>query len=105
MSYAIGYVIYGIPFTESISKFYEELELDPEEHFNFVYSGSAHIIPGWCGVLLDTIDECNNICIKNVKLQPLEQDVQEAKSKINKLPDEIKKMSNPIDMYIIWGTS
>lgn len=104
--YAIGNIIYGIPYSEKVLEFFENNDLlDPEEYFEFVYSGSGDIPAGWCGIVLDRINECSNIRFKDLKSQPSEQDVQKALSKIDNLPEEIKNLSDPPDVYIVWSTS
>lgn len=108
MSYAIGYIIYGVPLNESISDYlYEQEKLedfDIEEHFDTRYSGSGDT-PGWCGVQLDRIDECGNFPISSVRMKPTEQEMQQAQEKIDKLPPEIKSLLDPVDVYIVWGSS
>lgn len=104
--YAIGNIIYGIPYSEEILAFFENNEsLDPAEYFEFVYSGSGDIPAGWCGVLLDSISEGNNTSLKELELQPSEENVEQVKEKFNKLPHDIKKICLPIDVYLVWSTS
>lgn len=114
MSYAIGHIIYGIPFTSKISKtFNEYIKANPDKEglelddigFEFVYSGSADYTPGWCGVQLDRITELNDCCISNLKLNPSEKESKEAIDKVAALPQCIKDVSFLIDTYIVWGTS
>jgi hypothetical protein len=114
MSYAIGYIIYGVPYSEEIDNLFESdvndnediEEMSPEDlGFELVYSGSADIRPGWCGVHLDTIDECGTQRVKDLILSPTEQQKQEAITKINALPENIKKLCDEVDTYIIWGSS
>jgi len=118
MSYAIGHIIYGVPYSDAINNYLnssedldesEDLEsedyFDPEEYFEFTYSGSSDIMPGWCGVLLDTIDECGTLAVSDIKLTPTESDKIKAKDKIDKLPEDLKALLDPVDVYIVWGTS
>lgn len=112
--YAIGYIIYGVPYSEDIDKLFDS-DLENEEGieevcpedlgFEFVYSGNGYIRPGWCGVRLDTIDECGTQRVKDLILSPTEEQKQRALAKIADLPENIRKLCDEVDTYIIWGTS
>lgn len=107
MSYAIGYIVYGFPVTEELNNAYEEMDEDWTEldAFEHRYSGSASIRPGWCGVLLCTIDECNDVLVSNLKLTPTAEQKTKAEAKFALLPKNIQAMCPPMDTYIIWGSS
>lgn len=65
----IGNVIYGIRLTDEIrravSNLMAELEIspsDPESYgFTELYSGNAPEVPGYCGVLIKVINECEDV--------------------------------------------
>ncbi len=119
MSYAIGYVVYGIPYSYDIAKAIASNNKDEdydvtadnadeiaenESWFEFRYSGNGEP-PGWCGVVLDRIDECNNLKVSELNFQPSDMQKKTAEDKINNLPEYVRKVSNQADVYILWGSS
>ncbi len=122
MSYAIGHIIYGIPYSDDIERniikheggissfdeFWDDdmvsAELD-KLGFEFVYTGGCDVRSGWCGTQIDEIDECGNINIINLRLTPSDTQKQEVEDKFNKLPEHVKQAADPIGTYIVWGTS
>jgi len=122
MSYAIGYVIYGVPFDpdshknflynlakkdHNFAKKYDLSDID-SMGFETVYSGSLPYTPGWVGISIDTIDECNDVDLfKLIKKIDEQKDSFNKKYKecLNKVPEQIKPMLGKPGLFIVWGSS
>ena len=108
--YSIGHVIFGIPKTQAISEKISEWEADEECEkwyednggccgFETMYSGSAEHEPGFCGVELETFDECCDFLrVREMKLEPTEEQKQEALEKIGKLEPELREIGPDPDV-------
>lgn len=116
--YSIARVIYGVPLT---GKVVDIIEDGAEDYFTMLYSGSADYTPGFIGIVLGEINEChgaNKLDLekgtltegidgknKTFSIVPSEKQKEEVKSMIEKLPQELKNIIEPIDVYFIWCTS
>ena len=116
MSYAIGNVVYGFPFTKEMRKVAEKLaekqEIDIEtdcwpgitEGYS---SGGDH--PLWFGVTIGRFDECSNFTLDSLSdVEPTNEQFDEADELFKKLPPEIQKLTGtllPLDTWVIWSSS
>lgn len=107
MSYAIGNIIYGIPLTDEIREAMRSRPDEEEEDLGFEmeYSGSAPYRPGWCGVRLDTINECIDTRVWAVRWVPTDEERAQAAELIAALPAEIRAVAGEPDVYIVWSSS
>lgn len=121
MSYAIMTIVYGIPLTEEIDELIRgecDCEgVDPQEcplhtddptavGFDEQYSAGSHFMPGFCGVELDSFDECTDaIDVSTLKFMPTAEQVAEAEAKFAKLHERIRSIAKPVGVYIIPSSS
>jgi len=115
MSYAIGNVIYGVPWTEELENYYNELEnkdqdlyysLPDKLGFEMLYSASAQIYPGYLGVSLAKISECNDVKLSDlISKQPTEKQKEDIRKQIEVLPQAARELMDEADIYIIWSSS
>lgn len=103
--YTVGNIIYGIPLTQEILNVVGEVEDAEDVGFETTYSGAGGTTPGWCGVVLDTIDECSVADFSLLKLTPTPEQIDAVNQKVAALSEEILKVSSPIGCYIVWSTS
>ena len=125
--YAIGNVIYGVPITEAMQKWFDghadELGVGEwsDLGFEMSYSGNAEIEPGWLGVSLGGIDECEHVRIvpgtdtTGLQMQSLGEQpfdilpssvqVVDVYEKVKELPEDLKKVCPEVGTYIVWSTS
>lgn len=126
MSYAIGYVIYGVasthsykdPLTFSLEKAldYEEDKSDEEEFHNqlddmgiqFLYSSSGDQ-PWYFGIDIAEIDETKTVDLSDLinkcdggKLSYLKAKYIE---KFNSLPEKVRMIMPGPSLMIVWGSS
>ena len=113
MSYAIANIIYGVPADEDVQEAIDGLPADEEGYgtemedlgFEAMYSGSASHRPGFCGVRLDTFDECGDFALSTLVLAPTDEQRAQAEAKVAALPEAVRKACQPIDVYVVWSTS
>jgi hypothetical protein len=130
MSYAIGHVIYGFPLNDRhrdiLDAWDEEKILDPETGetrpmtdeelmeldcqdedggFETFYSGNGPSRVGFCGVELDTIDECGDVHLDAMKWQATPEQKKKALEKINELDKSLRDAAQVVGHYIVWGSS
>jgi len=106
--YTMGDIIYGVPLTSEVMEAMPDWQEDDEEElcgFYQIYSGRSKSPVGYCGVLLDSIDELAVVNINSLKLVPTQEQKEEAETKVEALLPEIKKVMLPIGTYIVWSTS
>lgn len=114
MSYAIAYVVYGVPLHDADDNDAENSEAIDNwlEEFNPMiltpYSGCGN--PLAFGVTLDEVNECcHHVEINNLRLTPTPEEVAQVEKEFYALSDEIKeeittKFGKP-RVFILWGTS
>lgn len=109
MSYAIANVIYGVPADEGVREAADGLGDDCPEledlGFEVMYSGSGSHMPGFCGVQLDSFDECGDFLLSTLTLVPTDEQRAEAETKLAALPEAIRKACKPVDVYVVWSSS
>ena len=114
MSYAIANIIYGVPLNEAgnnlMNKWADEgderfFEEDDACGFTMLYNGSADYA-GYCGVNLMQFDECEDFRpVSSLNVQPTQEQIDEANSKIAKLHPDLKAILPEIGTYLVWSTS
>lgn len=105
MSQAMCRIIYGVPLTDQARRLIKEMDNFPEDlGFETLYSDKSSS-SGYCGVKLDGLRECNDVCISDLRLTPTEKENKEALDKINALSAELRQACGKIDTYIIWYSS
>lgn len=115
MSYAIGYVIYGVLFNDECRNIFEQTEESQEtwdeleNHgeyggFELPYCGGG---PGWgyCGVLLDRIDECSVVELDKKTWTATTEQKKEALDKVANLYPPFRDKIGVVGHYIVWGSS
>lgn len=109
MSYAVANVIYGVPADEDVHEAVRKLEDDYPEleslGFEVMYSGSASHMPAFCGVRLDSFDECGDLALRTLTLVPTDEQRAEAEAKVAALPEAVRQACQPIDVYVVWSSS
>lgn len=127
MSYGIVTVIYGVPITEHLvetlsSKEFVEAHKDEEfmedyeyEYyyedlllslgFETMYTASASFSPGHLGVELGGGSEGEAMLLSDFYKEISDTDKQHVEEKINKLPEAIKELLEPVDTYLVWSSS
>lgn len=109
MSYAVANVIYGVPADEDVREAVNNLEdgcLELENiGFEVMYSGSTPHMPGFCGVRLDSFDECGDFALRTLTLVPTDEQRAEAEAKVAALPEAVRKSCQPVDVYVVWSSS
>lgn len=128
--YAIGYVIYGVPFTadfqdnlengnlklSDFQKLADTYDLDDigdvrdvvQEGFcETVYRGSGKHTAGWIGTRIGEFDECSDGMPMSdlINMQPTPTQKQEAEDKLKETPQEVLLHLPPVGIYIVWGSS
>lgn len=117
--YAIGNVVYGIPLTEELSVLIRDSEhyVDPEElGFEMLYSGSSDFMfmPGYLGVDLGTIDECQDEDLDDpdhpVNRKPTAQQIAEVQERVEAFIKKMRKIDKDVTIpdirrWIVWSTS
>lgn len=114
--YSITNIIYGYPITTKISNLLIEKEDDENSDwnedgdmvcgFNKYYHGSSDGIVGYVGVELDSFDECGEMLKpSNLKMQPTEEQKNEAIKKINALSQDFKTLVGEPDVFFVFSTS
>jgi len=120
--YSIGNVIYGVPITPELDRAMrimiardedespELLDLLPEDYeglgFETCYHGSAPQIVGWIGVQVGNFNVCQDIRVSDFADVPLTDDeIKQTNDLISNLPEEIRNVLQPIDIYVVWSTS
>jgi hypothetical protein len=124
MSYAIGYIIYGIPYDplihgrklqklhESDQDFRMEWDLDDIDSMGFttVYSANGFHPVGWIGKCYDTFTEGVTFDFSSKfdyvmsKSEEFEADFQECLSKVPDFIKEIVEDEKP-KVWVVWGSS
>lgn len=114
--YSIVTVIYGVPLNIAVSRKINSWESDEDSPWSedndgtcgFVatyHDGSSELI-GYCGVELDTFDECRSSRkVSELNLQPTKEQVVEAKDKIAKLHPALHDLIDEESIYFIFSTS
>ena len=64
--------------------------------------GSA---PGYCGVKLAELVEGANIRVSNLLFVPSDEQFAEAQARVDALPEAIRMVAPPVDVYVVWSTS
>ena len=103
--YLIGNIIYGVPLPQKV---FDKLgwEKCEEMGFELLYFGSTNVDPGFCGIHLGKFEEPEgDFPLSKITFSPTDEQKTEAETMIDSLPDEVKKMLDPIDVYIVWSTS
>src|SRR5688572_13612524 len=116
MSYAIAYVIYGVPLTDKIAKVIEEWEDEGDERYyndddtecgfyRDLYRSDG-FKPGYCGILLGEFDEaCDFVDVAKLPPKPSKAQMAVAKAMVKGLDPHLLKMCEPVGLYYVWGSS
>lgn len=117
MSYVIGNIVYGCPINDALSTLIEQVEMD-EAHplseyydddyplgFETYYSGHAYGTVGAFGVSLGRINECSNVRVGDLTLEPTEEQKADVEKRFAELPKAVRDLCDPLDTYIVWSTS
>jgi hypothetical protein len=118
MSNTIGTIFYGFPLNEQTHELYLSVkddedsplfdDCDDESFLNFNVEYAAHntdIPVAWFGLKLDKV-YANEGCHLDLKSIEVPQDIEDkVKTSICKMPQEIKDISPPLSIYIIWSSS
>lgn len=83
---------------------YEALESD-EDLFETRYSGSADETPRFLGVSLDQFDESEHVRITDLQLSPTAEQYMEARARLEKFPEVLRKYFEPFEIWLFWSTS
>lgn len=123
--YAIGNVIYGTPLNEQVARLGADVrtagEDDPLfehlstndgwggngifEGFQTRYHGAVDTV-GFFGVELGTFDECGDFPLSDLtKLTPTDQQKAQVEAEFAKLPEEVRTLCRPLNVYVVWSTS
>ena len=116
--YTIGNIVYGVPINEALSNLLLDWKknLTEEEYaekfnedgqligFNMLYHGGADGLVGYCGVGLGDFDEIDSVLISELPY-PTEEQIREAQTKIDALPNEVKELIDEPGHYIVWSSS
>jgi hypothetical protein len=127
MTYCIMTVIYGVPLTEEANELIcgrghdedgEEIEVEEDDEsgvgsgdaeacgFEVLYSGSASWMPGFCGVELDSFDECTDgFKLSELKTVPTAEQKKQAEEMVAALDPRVRELCGPIDVYLIPSSS
>ena len=132
MSYAIGYIIYGVPLrgngilkralfevdkqdnpseyegqTESEAwESFDEVFLEVAENFfDYAYSGGG-CPPYWFGIEIGTLDECSDRLISDIPTAKDEHKIQFI-DKLKTLPEVLQEavLKCKRDTWLLWGSS
>jgi hypothetical protein len=105
--YAIVDVIVGIPINQDVMDALEALGMEPEDAgFETMYSGSAEITPGYCGVKLDGFDEASDsIDVSTLNLTPTKTQLAKATALVGALPAGVQDVAPKLAVYLVWSTS
>lgn len=115
MSYAIGYVIYGVVLNDECRKILQLAEENTEiwevlepfgEYggFETLYSAGGPM-SGYCGVLLATIDECSTVHLDSANWKANPEEKKQALEKVLGLYPPLREAVGVAGHYIVWGSS
>jgi len=111
MSYCIVDVIYGIHRNDAVNEAIRALDDEDDEDgeqfgFENLYtSGGGQA--GYCGVKLCEFDEVTDYALKvgDLNLSPTAEQKAEAEKMIASLPESIRRVAPPADVYLVFGSS
>lgn len=119
--YAMADVVYGVPFNQKMWDVLEAEEIDSDVLESqglgrFPYSGSAEMMPGYCGIVLDTFDEVGDyghglersINLQDLNTTPSAEQVKEVEAKLAKLVAEVPALRPhlpTVSVYFVFYTS
>lgn len=118
MSYAIFNVVYGVPMPYGGDQIIEDLRMneDPqycESEFDHC-TGECGFVEGYssggppfkyCGVSLSVFDECGIYNLKDLKLQPTEDDLKKFEERWAQVPDVLKKLCDAPEVILVPSNS
>jgi len=110
VSYTLCDIIFGIPLTEAISRKVYELGYDSGEADEFGFVGlytAGGPGAGYCGVMLDCIDECDNVKASELKMEPTDTDRQKFTRLWKAVPENVREVipdSTPT-VWLVWHSS
>jgi hypothetical protein len=111
--YSIGNIIFGIPLTEEIMQALGDDEAE-EMGFEVLYSGSADFMPGYMGVELGTIDECQDEDLDDpehpMNRKPTAQQIAEVQERVEAFVKKMRKIDKDVTIpdirrWLVWSTS
>lgn len=126
MSYAILHVVYGFPINDKQRKIIKKMsecelaglsndEIDELENgkgvgaifgFTSLYCAGGDDDIGFCGVELDRCTEGEDLRVSQLsKYKPTQAQRIEVDGKISALRPELQEVADPIDIWIVWGSS
>jgi len=114
MSYACADILYGIRATKELTRAMEswtDTQSDYEDGwcwedlgFEERYSGNGESTPT-LGVELASMDECDDVRVSTLTLEPTPEQVEQVRKMIADLPEPLQAAAEEPDVWIIWSSS
>lgn len=114
MSQAIGNIVYGIRCTDAMREKAKELgliDLGSQYFPRASYEALGFTVayhpygdqPIWCGVVLDTVWDLNDVRFNSIKHESTEAQQEFVRGLIAALPEALREMAGEPDVWFIWA--